>query len=139
MGVGLGMLMQVLVLVVQNAVEHRHLGVATAAATVFRGIGGSVGLAVFGAIFAHRLNAALIPLMPPGTLIPEGGIDPRAFDQLPEAMREPFLAAFVTAIHPVFLIAATLTTIGFVLAWFLDEIPLRAHAGAPQRAPALAE
>jgi hypothetical protein len=134
--------MQVLVLVVQNAVEHRYLGVATAAATVFRGIGGSVGLAVFGAIFASRLNAAMRAVLPAGTPIPEGGIDPRAaLASLPPEMHDTFLAAFVTAIHPVFLIAASLTAIGFVLAWFLQEVPLRSHAGAgPQReAPALAE
>ncbi len=143
MGIGLGMLMQVLILVVQNAVEYRHLGVATAAATVFRGIGGSVGLAVFGAIFAHRLNTALVAVLPAGTAIPEGGIDPRAaIATLPPEMHEQFLGAFVTAIHPVFLIAASLTTVGFVLAWFLKEIPLRSHAGAgprPQQVAALAE
>lgn len=140
MGVGLGMLMQVLILVVQNAVDYRHLGVATAAATVFRGIGGSVGLAVFGAIFASRLNAAMVSMLPPGTPIPEGGIDPRAaMASLPPEMQDTFLGAFVTAIHPVFLIAASLAALGFVLAWFLNEIPLRSHAGAPREAQALAE
>ena len=56
LGLGLGMVMQVLVLAVQNAVDYRDLGVATSGATLFRSIGGSLGTAVLGAIFANRLR-----------------------------------------------------------------------------------
>ena len=55
LGAGLGMVMQVLILAVQNSVERRHMGVATSGATLFRSIGGSVGVSVFGAVFSHAL------------------------------------------------------------------------------------
>jgi hypothetical protein len=128
MGVGLGMVMQVLILAVQNAVDYRYLGVATAAATVFRGIGGSLGLAAFGAIFASRLSAELRAVLPAGAVLPGGG-DPREIALMPAAAREPLLEAFTNALHPVFLIAAALAGVGFLLALFLEEVPLRQHVG----------
>ena len=63
-GLGLGMVMQVLVLAAQNSVEHRLLGVATSASTLFRQIGGSIGVALFGAIFANRLAQELAQRLP---------------------------------------------------------------------------
>src|SRR5678809_109816 len=66
-GMGLGMVMQVLVLAVQNAVEYEDLGVATSGATLFRLIGGSLGTAILGAVFAARLSANLARLLPAGT------------------------------------------------------------------------
>src|SRR5207302_2592378 len=65
-GLGLGMVMQVLVLAVQNAVQPRVMGVATSATIMFRQIGGSVGIALFGAVFANRLHANLSKLLPAG-------------------------------------------------------------------------
>ena len=62
LGIGLGMVMQVLVIAVQNAVDYRDLGVATSGATLFRLIGGSLGTAILGAIFAARLAANLSKL-----------------------------------------------------------------------------
>src|SRR5450759_5646207 len=68
LGVGLGMVMQVLVIAVQNDVEYRDLGVATSGATLFRLIGGSLGTAILGAIFAARRSVNLVRLLPPGTV-----------------------------------------------------------------------
>ena len=59
LGVGLGLVMQVLVLAVQNAVPYEQLGVATSSATLFRSIGGSLGTSILGAIFANRLATEL--------------------------------------------------------------------------------
>ena len=68
-GLGLGMVMQVLVLAVQNDVQPRFMGVATSGAIMFRQIGGSVGIALFGAIFANRLHANLAKTLPPGVTV----------------------------------------------------------------------
>ena len=88
LGLGLGMVMQVLVLAVQNAVDYRDLGVATSGSTLFRSIGGSIGVAVFGAIFANRLagraRRAAAAAAPPGA----GGRDARRrCTQLPAAVQ----------------------------------------------------
>jgi EmrB/QacA subfamily drug resistance transporter len=132
MGVGLGSVMQVLVLVVQNSVEFRFLGVATATATLFRSIGGSIGLAIFGNIFATELTYQIASRLPPGVTLPPEQVNPRALETLPAAARAVFMPAFTGALHPVFLIAAVTAAVGFMLTWLVKEIPLRdaAHAGA---------
>jgi EmrB/QacA subfamily drug resistance transporter len=124
-GLGLGMLMQVLVLIAQNAVDYQYLGVATSTSTLFRSIGGSIGLAIFGNVFATELNTELAKRLPAGVQLPAAGINPRALDQLPPAIRTLILPAFTSALHPVFLLAAALGAMAFVLTWALKEIPLR--------------
>ena len=76
LGLGLGMVMQVLVLAVQNAVPYELLGVATSGSTLFRQIGGSIGVSIFGAIFANRLAAELAERLPSGFTDPDRG-EPR--------------------------------------------------------------
>jgi hypothetical protein len=100
LGLGLGMVMQVLVLAVQNAVPYDMLGVATSGATLFRSIGGSLGTAVLGAIFSGRLKAELA-----------GG--------------DPQVRAFTDALHIVFLVATCVMAVAFLLAWLIPEQPLR--------------
>jgi MFS family permease len=108
LGLGLGLVMQVLVLAAQNAVEYRHLGVATSGTTLFRSIGGSVGVSLFGAIFTATLTSNLA-----------------AIHALPSATRSLYLAAFTGALHPVFLNATAIAALAFALTWFLKEVPLR--------------
>ena len=81
LGLGLGMVMQVLVLAAQNAVPYEYLGVATSGSTLFRSIGGSIGVSVFGAIFANQLAANLAASLPAGATIPKG-VEPGG-DQAP--------------------------------------------------------
>src|SRR5205807_2243594 len=86
LGLGLGMTMQVLVLAVQNAVDYQDLGVATSGATLFRSIGGSVGTAILGSIFANRLSAELKSALPPGSSQALGNpahASPAALSRLP--------------------------------------------------------
>jgi EmrB/QacA subfamily drug resistance transporter len=128
MGVGLGSVMQVLVLIAQNSVEFRYLGVATAATTLFRSIGGSIGLAVFGNIFATELTSQLASRLPAGVTLPPGQVNPRALETLPAAAKAAFLPAFTAALHPVFLIAAAIALVAFALTWLLKETPLRGVA-----------
>src|SRR3954454_3022253 len=125
LGMGLGMVMQVLVLAVQNSVDYEQLGVATSGATLFRSIGGSLGTAILGAVFTNRLSDALAGSLPPGAAANVGGLDPSALERLPAAVRDGYLTAFTDAIDLVFLVAAAIMTIAFVLAWFIPERPLR--------------
>ena len=81
MGLGLGLVMQVLVLAVQNAVDYAELGVATSGATLFRSMGGSLGTAVLGAIFTNRLTSELAGT--PAAQVGSGSIDPSAVERLP--------------------------------------------------------
>ncbi len=129
LGLGLGMVMQVLVLAVQNAVEYRGLGVATSAATLFRSIGGTAGVALFGAIFTNRLYAELGRVLPPGSRIPRM-TDPATLARLPPAVYRAYVEAVAAALSPVFLIAALLALIAFALSWLLREVPLRRTVAA---------
>ncbi|MBV9153779.1 MAG: MFS transporter [Alphaproteobacteria bacterium] len=123
LGLGLGMVMQVLVLAVQNAVDYRDLGVATSGTTLFRSIGGSVGVSLFGAIFTASLMAGL----PSGANLPVN-IEPAGVAALPAAAKATYLAAFTAALHPVFLSAAAVAALGFLCSWFLQDAPLRGPA-----------
>ena len=123
-GLGLGMVMQVLVLAVQNAVEFRYLGVATSGAVLFRQIGGSVGIALFGAIFVNRLHANLHGIRGPRTA------SPLLVKQLPPEAHTRYVAAFSASLHPVFVVAAGIAVLSFVLTWLLREVPLRQTARA---------
>jgi EmrB/QacA subfamily drug resistance transporter len=131
LGVGLGLVMQVLVLAVQNAVNPRDMGTATTATTFFRSMGGSFGTAVFGAILTNRLSANL-----PHTLAGQAGgpPNPAKLQALPPAVRQLVIDAFVRATNVVFLTAAAVILVAFALSFLLKEIRLRGadeqHAGA---------
>ncbi|HEY6255187.1 MAG TPA: MDR family MFS transporter [Xanthobacteraceae bacterium] len=124
LGLGMGMIMQVLILAVQNSVDYEHLGVATSGATLFRSIGGALGVALFGAIFAHALQTQLAATLPPGTTFPSAA-SPAALQALPEAIRTAYLSAIVEALRLVFQVAAAVAALAFLLSLALREIPLR--------------
>jgi EmrB/QacA subfamily drug resistance transporter len=124
LGLGLGMVMQVLVLAVQNAVEFRFIGVATSGATLFRSIGGSVGVAAFGAIFTNGLRSRLEAAIPAGVELPRS-LGPQAIQHLPAALHDDYLNAFAASMHTVYLVAAGVVLLAFVLAWFMKDQPLR--------------
>jgi EmrB/QacA subfamily drug resistance transporter len=129
LGLGLGMVMQVLVLAVQNAVDYKFLGVATSGSVLFRQVGGSIGVAVFGAIFTNRLTHELATRLPRGAHVPAAA-NPAAVRHLPAAVHAPYIASFAAALRPVFLAAAGISLLGFVASWFLKEVPLRKTAAA---------
>ena len=124
LGLGMGMIMQVLILAVQNSVDYEHLGVATSGATLFRAIGGALGVAVFGAIFAHALQGQLGAVLPPGTEFPSAA-SPAALQALPPEIRAAYLAAIVASLRLVFQVAAAVAALGFLLTLGLREVPLR--------------
>jgi EmrB/QacA subfamily drug resistance transporter len=137
LGVGIGLVMQVIVLVVQNDAPPRDIGVATSTATFFRSMGGSLGVALFGAIFASRLTSELATLPGGAGAQFSGGVNvsPEQVHALPEEIRHDFLLAFVNALQPVFLVGAAVTLVAFVLTWFLKEVPLRGSTHAPPPDP----
>jgi MFS family permease len=137
LGVGIGLVMQVIVLVVQNDAPPRDIGVATSTATFFRSMGGSLGVALFGAIFASRLTSELEALPGDAAERFSGGVNisPEQVHALDPAIRHDFLLAFVDALQPVFIVGAAMTLIAFVLAWLLKEVPLRASIHPPPPDP----
>ena len=128
-GVGFGMVGEVLIQAVQNAVDQRELGTATGAANLFRALGGSVGVAVYGSIFTGQLRAWLPRLVPPellGRLNPSSlQASPAAIHGLPQAAREGVTLAVAHGLSTVFLAAAPIAALGFLCALFLQERPLR--------------
>ncbi|MEU5882682.1 MDR family MFS transporter [Spirillospora sp. NPDC047279] len=135
LGFGLGLVMQVLVIAVQNAVPYEDLGSATSGVTFFRQIGGSFGVAVFGSVFANRLASNMEEVARSGELPP--GFDPTAaegnpklLDQLPPQVRGDVLHVYAESIQTVFLWAVPVVAVAVVLTWFLREVPLRATSQA---------
>lgn len=123
-GVGLGCCMQILVVATQNAVPVRDLGVATATVSFFRSVGGSVGVALFGALFNSRLTAELAGTQAAAAL--EGGsITRETVAALPDAARAGFVDHFAGALTDVFLVAVPVTLVGFGLSFLLRDLPLR--------------
>jgi hypothetical protein len=129
LGLGLGMVMQVLILVAQNAADRRDLGTATSAATFFRSMGWSFGVAAFGAILTNRL-AYYLPRLVPGQAA--SGIDadllqstPGRIRALPAPIRDGVVQAVADSMHVVFLAAVPAAALAFVVVLFLKELPLR--------------
>ncbi|MGZ4323393.1 MAG: EmrB/QacA family drug resistance transporter, partial [Solirubrobacteraceae bacterium] len=119
--------MQVLVLAVQNAVDYADLGVATSGATLFRSIGGSVGVAVLGSIFTSRLKSELAASLPASAAhgLGAANANPQAIDKLPPALHTAYIHAFTNALGTVFEVAAGVAVVAFLLSWLLPERPLR--------------
>jgi EmrB/QacA subfamily drug resistance transporter len=131
LGLWLGLVMQVLVLAVQNAVPFRIMGVATSGSILFRQVGGSIGLALFGAIFSNSLRSKLAVYLPPGAHVPKT-VSPAVVNTLPPALHDGYARAIAASLHPVFVTAAVLSVIAFGLTWFLREVPLRTTSRATQ-------
>jgi EmrB/QacA subfamily drug resistance transporter len=129
LGLGLGFVMQVLILAVQNAVPYSQLGIATSSATLFRSIGGSLGTAILGAIFSNRLAHELASQLPAGSSatsnLTSGEINPSQVSSLPPALHDGFVRSFTDSLSTVFMIAAAVVAVAFLLAWALEERPLR--------------
>ena len=132
-GAGVGLVMQVMVLVAQNAADMRDLGAVTSSVSFFRSMGGSVGVAIFGAIMNSRL-ATEIPLEVPAAALRgtnPGALlsSPRAIRALPPEVLDGLLRAFSTSLHTVFLAAVPFAIVAFALSFLLREIPLRSSRG----------
>ncbi|MFG2315715.1 MULTISPECIES: MFS transporter [Streptomyces] len=141
LGAGIGMVMPVLVLAVQNSVRPTDLGTATSANNYFRQIGGSVGAAVFGTLFAGRLTDALADRIPAeaGAGLPDAeAITPQLVHSLPPALRDAYIGAYADAMPRIFLYLVPVLVLGLVIALFLKEKPLVSH-NAPVTDPETAQ
>jgi len=123
LGMGLGQVMQVMTMAVQNAVPPQEMGTGTAATTFFRNLGGAIGSAAFGALLSNRLTAN----MPHGAAAGHGTPNVAAIHHLPAAAQHVVFLAFTRATNAVFLTAAATTAAGFVLTLFLKEMRLRSR------------
>ncbi|RSS36907.1 MFS transporter [Streptomyces sp. WAC05858] len=137
LGLGLGLVLPVLILAVQNAVPAADLGSATSANNYFRQIGGSVGAAVFGTLFANRLADRLEVDLPSGAAYGRGSdgtglpdpdsVTPQMVHAMPGALRDGYIAAYAHAMPRIFLYLVPVLVLGFLLAFLLKEKPLVSH------------
>ncbi|WP_439959738.1 MFS transporter [Streptomyces abyssomicinicus] len=149
LGAGIGLVMPVLVLAVQNSVRPSDLGTATSANNYFRQIGGSVGAAVFGTLFADRFTEALaerLPQLPGGAAAAPHteSVSPEMVHALPAPQRDAYIAAYAEAMPRIFLYLVPVLVLGLIIAFFLKEKPLVSHnapaadESQPAAAPAAA-
>lgn len=133
-GVGIGLVMPVVMVVVQNAVDGRDLGTATSSISFFRSMGGSFGVALFGAVLIARLNS-LVGAMPGGEALgPDPGIQllhagAQAVALAPAAIRPAVVDAITSAFHDVFHVGAGIALLSLISISFLKETPLRTTTG----------
>ena len=127
-GMGLGLTMQVLIVVVQNSVDRSDIGVATSSVAFFRQMGGSFGTALFGAILTSRLATHLAELLPAGASPGQVNTnDVQAIKHLPAAARTMVETAFSRSLSDMFLTAVPLVVLAGVVALFIKELPLGAR------------
>ncbi len=141
LGLGMGFLMQMVSLIAQNSVQQKDMGVASSARMFFQQIGGSLGVAAFGAIFARRLVESLASAAGSGLHVQISGdsIDPATVDSLPAAVRHDVFFAIAHAVQGVFVWALPAAVLIFVLALFIKEVPLRGRATPPSPDQAASE
>jgi EmrB/QacA subfamily drug resistance transporter len=133
LGLGMGFLMQMVSLIAQNSVEQKDMGVASSARMFFQQIGGSLGVAAFGAIFARRLTESLAAAAGTGVHISAGGgeLDPATVNSLPATVKHDVFFAIAHAVQSVFIWALPAAVLIFVLALFIKEVPLRGRTAPP--------
>jgi hypothetical protein len=124
LGSGIGMCMQVLILIVQNTSDFADLGVATSGVTFFRTIGSSFGAAIFGSLFTNFLQVRIGPALAAGGVPPAAAQSPRVLHELPPEVAAPVVQAYADSLDLVFLCAAPVAVVGFLLSLLLKEVPL---------------
>lgn len=140
-GIGIGLCLQVLVLIAQNTAPPQLLGVTTSSVSFFRTIGGAVGVAVLGAIFTHRLTAELARFLPPNASInvpksSSGALPAKALAALPPEVRTKYIAAFATALTDAYFWTVPALIAGALIAVMLRHVPMRQNVHAAESDPA---
>jgi EmrB/QacA subfamily drug resistance transporter len=139
LGLGMGLLMQITSLIVQNSVELKDMGVASSSRTFFQQIGGSLGVSLFGVIFFNRLTAAMASKLPGAHLsASQGSLDPATINSLPAAIRDVAFFGIAKGLDAVFLWVLPASALVFLLALFVREIPLRGRNDTQAQAQAAA-
>jgi MFS family permease len=133
-GLGMGLLMQMVSLIAQNSVELRDMGVASSARMFFQQIGGSLGVAAFGALFASKLNSYISANgAHAGIQISGGSFDPSQVTSLPAETKQVVFAAISHAVSGVFIWGVPASLGIFVLALFIREVPLRGRTQSEEK------
>lgn len=136
LGAGLGCLMQITMLVAQNSVDMKDMGVASSSTTLFRTLGGSFGVALMGSLFTNRVQDTMTDRLGSagaGATAGSAQLDAASLAKLPEAVRDAYQHAVAAGTHSAFLLGGAVAVIGFLVSWFVKEVPLR---GAGPEAPA---
>jgi len=140
LGVGMGSLMQTTMLIAQNSVEQRDLGVASSSATFFRSIGGSFGVSLFGTIFVRTLHDDIAAQRGPEVAdqITSGGgqVDPSMLQSMPAPIKSALFEGIAGGLSTVFLWAIPFAVAVALLAIFIKEVPLRGSVDTPEDATA---
>ncbi|MEW2045660.1 MFS transporter [Streptomyces sp. NPDC005476] len=143
LGLGIGMMMQNLVLSTQNQVSPADLGSASSTVTFFRSLGGAVGVSALGAVMAHRITDyaqdGIAGLGPKYASLASGSSSSSEIpdmDKLPAPLRTVMESAYGHGIADVFLIAAALALLAFLITLFIKEVPLRTKGALAQAATA---
>ena len=139
LGAGMGFLMQLTMLIAQNSVELKDMGVASSTATLFRTIGGSFGVALMGTLFANRVRESMTERAgaaagPGSGAEAPAQLDAASLERLPAQVREVYEHAVADGTHTVFLVAAVTALICFLASWFIEEVPLKGGDETPQDA-----
>lgn len=131
LGLGIGLAMQVLTIVVQNTVPYAQLGTATSGVTFFRTLGSAFGTAVFGTLYTNQLTPRLADALAADPTVPPAAAEsPEALRLLPPEQAAPLIDAYAASVDHVFRWVVPVALAGFVVAWFLKEVPLRDSAKA---------
>ncbi|MFG2194781.1 MDR family MFS transporter [Streptomyces sp. NPDC048639] len=134
LGAGMGFLMQITMLVAQNSVEMKDMGVASSTSTLFRTIGGSFGVSIMGALFTHRVQDVMAERggsAASGLASGTAQLDAASLAKLPDAVREAYQHAVAGGTQTVFMVGAVIAVIGFLASWFIKEVPLRGAGPEP--------
>jgi EmrB/QacA subfamily drug resistance transporter len=128
LGAGIGLIMQILTLVVQNTVEYSDLGTATSGVTFFRTLGGSFGASIMGSIFSNGLKTRLPAALATAKVPPAAIASPELLQKLPAQARDPIVTAYAQSLQHVFLFAVPIAVVGLVVAFFLPQVTMRGVA-----------
>ena len=132
LGVGMGFLMQITSLIVQNSVEQKDMGVASSSRAFFQQIGGSMGVSLFGVIFIHKLTSTMAARVPGAHLQATGAsLDPATINNLPAVIKEAAFVALSKGLDAVFWWTIPASALVFLLALWVKEIPLRGRHDVP--------
>jgi hypothetical protein len=126
LGVGLGCVMQPTMLITMNSADPRDMGAAGGTQTLLRTIGGSMGVAVLGSVYANSLTATVTDrLGTAGEHLTAGELTPALLRDLPDPVRHAFRTGVVDGVHGVALGTAALCAATFAVSWLIREAPLR--------------
>lgn len=124
MGLGLGAVMQILVIIIQNSVSHKEVGVATSTNNFFREIGASLGGAFVGGLFSHKLVELLTEKLPAGATTGANSLTPAIVDGLPDALRAIVVQSYNDAFTPIFAYMIPLFAVGLIMLLFIKQVSI---------------